>query len=98
MSSNQKEVNAVTLLEEDDEFEVSLLIDDTHTYLGNIHVIHDLFVSEQHLQEFENTSWEEVEAEAEEEQLWQDDWDDDDTNDDFTEQLRKQFEDNAEKS
>ena len=38
-----------------------------------------------------------MEAEAEEDQLWQDDWDDDETNDDFTDQLRKQFEDNAEK-
>ena len=36
-------------------------------------------------------------AETEEGQLWQDDWDDEDTNDDFTEQLRRQFESNADK-
>eukprot|EP00603_Paraphysomonas_imperforata_P005524 CAMPEP_0114428902 /NCGR_PEP_ID=MMETSP0103-20121206/9189_1 /TAXON_ID=37642 ORGANISM="Paraphysomonas imperforata, Strain PA2" /NCGR_SAMPLE_ID=MMETSP0103 /ASSEMBLY_ACC=CAM_ASM_000201 /LENGTH=68 /DNA_ID=CAMNT_0001598181 /DNA_START=29 /DNA_END=235 /DNA_ORIENTATION=+ len=68
MSSNQKDVNAVTLLEEDDEFE-----------------------------EFENGTWEDVEEDTEDGQLWQDDWDDDDTNDDFTEQLRQQFESTAEK-
>ena len=36
-------------------------------------------------------------AETEEGQLWQDDWDDEDKNDDFTEQLRRQFESNADK-
>ena len=45
------------------------------------------------IQEFEGASWEDADANKnEDDQLWQDDWEDDNVNDDFTQQLRQQLE------
>ncbi|KAJ4729182.1 DSS1/SEM1-like protein [Melia azedarach] len=44
------------------------------------------------------TKWDEKEEGKETTQQWEDDWDDDDVNDDFSLQLRKELENNTEKS
>lgn len=44
------------------------------------------------------TDWEDKEEGKEVTQQWEDDWDDDDVNDDFSLQLRKELENNSEKS
>lgn len=45
-----------------------------------------------------NTEWEDKEEGKEVTQQWEDDWDDDDVNDDFSLQLRRELENNSEKS
>lgn len=42
--------------------------------------------------------WDDKEEGKDTTQQWEDDWDDDDVNDDFSLQLRKELENNAEKS
>lgn len=44
------------------------------------------------------TEWDEKEEGKEIAQQWEDDWDDDDVNDDFSLQLRRELENNSEKS
>lgn len=55
----------------------------------------ELLEEDDEFEEFEGASWEELDRQGEDKQLWQDDWDDDDVNDEFTQQLREQIENNS---
>ncbi|KAM0982475.1 hypothetical protein FF1_015428 [Malus domestica] len=59
----------------------------------------DLFEDDDEFEEFDiNEEWEDKEEGKEVTQQWEDDWDDDDVNDDFSLQLRRELENNTEKS
>ncbi|CAN6717947.1 hypothetical protein ACFX13_015698 [Malus domestica] len=59
----------------------------------------DLFEDDDEFEEFDiNEEWEDKEEGKEVTQQWEDDWDDDDVNDDFSLQLRRELENNPEKS
>ncbi|KDO66241.1 hypothetical protein CISIN_1g041448mg [Citrus sinensis] len=59
----------------------------------------DLFEDDDEFEEFQiNQEWDEKEEGKEIAQQWEDDWDDDDVNDDFSLQLRRELENNSEKS
>ncbi|KAB2633379.1 26S proteasome complex subunit sem1-1 [Pyrus ussuriensis x Pyrus communis] len=59
----------------------------------------DLFEDDDEFEEFDiNQEWEDKEEGKEVTQQWEDDWDDDDVNDDFSLQLRRELENNTEKS
>ncbi|KAH0969349.1 hypothetical protein GBA52_028804 [Prunus armeniaca] len=47
---------------------------------------------------WQQPEWDEKEEGKDSAQQWEDDWDDDDVNDDFSLQLKKELENNAEKS
>ncbi|XP_044465385.1 protein DELETION OF SUV3 SUPPRESSOR 1(I)-like [Mangifera indica] len=59
----------------------------------------DLFEDDDEFEEFEiNQEWDDKEEGKDTTQQWEDDWDDDDVNDDFSLQLRRELENNTEKS
>ncbi|EEF44898.1 protein DSS1 HOMOLOG ON CHROMOSOME V [Ricinus communis] len=59
----------------------------------------DLFEDDDEFEEFDiDQEWDDKEEGKEIAQQWEDDWDDDDVNDDFSLQLRKELENNSEKS
>ncbi|KAK2663792.1 hypothetical protein Ddye_002366 [Dipteronia dyeriana] len=59
----------------------------------------DLFEDDDEFEEFEiNEEWEDKEEGKDVAQQWEDDWDDDDVNDDFSLQLRRELENNTEKT
>jgi hypothetical protein len=78
-----KPKSVLELLEEDDEFEVSVVC----SVICSVMFFIEVFFS----QEFEGATWESVVNQTEEGQLWQDDWEDEDAKDDFTDQLRAQI-------
>ncbi|KAJ8775119.1 hypothetical protein K2173_020123 [Erythroxylum novogranatense] len=59
----------------------------------------DLFEDDDEFEEFEvNEDWDDKEERKETIQQWDDDWDDDDVNDDFSLQLKRELENNSQKS
>ncbi|KAJ8774894.1 hypothetical protein K2173_019898 [Erythroxylum novogranatense] len=70
---------------------------DTKTATQDLKI--DLFEDDDEFEEFEvNEDWDDKEEGKQTIQQWDDDWDDDDVNDDFSLQLKRELENNSQKS